>query len=67
MFRKRWGIVVAALCLKLFSFTSFAQGQSENAIGGAQKNVTALEEVIVYARRRQELLQQTPVAVSAFT
>jgi len=31
------------------------------------KTQTALEEVIVYARRRQELLQQTPVAVSAFS
>ncbi len=31
------------------------------------KAQSSLEEVVVYARRRQELLQQTPVAVTAFS
>ena len=54
------------LCLLPVAFSLHAQsGESETASQSATSKVS-LEEVYVTARRREESLQETPVAVSAF-
>lgn len=67
---RRLGIACSAACL-LLPLAGHAQSNDEGAQG--QRNPDApttrasLEEVIVTARRRQESLQKTPIAVSAFS
>ncbi|MFT5604157.1 MAG: iron complex outermembrane receptor protein [Paracoccaceae bacterium] len=74
----RVGWVVIGLGFAFFSISSFAQSQdSDDSVYGRVKGKanTAgfdeqhrnLEEVFVTARRREELLQESPVSVSAFT
>ena len=50
---------------------SLAAGYISNAVGQEEERVSeaasTMEEIIVYARRREELLQETPISITAFT
>ena len=61
MTKKLWGVIAVFSLLEWTVIPAMAQKRD------SERQVTALEEVVVYARRRQELLQQTPIAVTAFS
>lgn len=61
MTKKLWGVIAVFSMLESVSMPVMSQARNP------QREVAALEEVVVYARRRQELLQQTPIAVTAFS
>lgn len=68
MHKKLLGVAFSSVMAGIAVAPALAQSSDTTASPvAAAKTQTALEEVIVYARRRQELLQQTPVAVSAFS
>jgi iron complex outermembrane receptor protein len=61
----RHGVSSLATCVLLLSCPAFAQGQAPD---GAQraKPASGLEEIVVTARKREENVQSTPIAISAF-
>jgi len=61
---KRFIILVAALPGLLFDAAS---AQEETAEGVSRRKATTVEEIVVTARKREELLEDTPLSITALT
>ncbi len=59
--------ITGVLCLGLSSSPAWSQGNSEPQSDSQKRSATSLEEILVTARRRRESLQETPIAVTAFS
>lgn len=59
--------ITGVLSLCVFSPNGLAQDNPDVQSGAQKRGATSLEEILVTARRRRESLQETPIAVTAFS
>nr|WP_314429031.1 TonB-dependent receptor [uncultured Brevundimonas sp.] len=64
--RARLGVTVSAATLLLASGSAWAQAGEQSSPQGADQ-ATAVDDIIVTAQKREESIQDVPIAVSAFS
>jgi iron complex outermembrane receptor protein len=64
--RARLGVTVSAATLLLASGSAWAQAGGQSSPQGADQ-ATAVDDIIVTAQKREESIQDVPIAVSAFS